>query len=150
MSRQSFLADLDSLHAMLVFIRSFLLNLGFPEELQEKVILAAEEAIINIIQHGYLSEPGPLTILCEECVGQRKGIKIVLEDEGVPFNPIEKTHYAPPHLIETLSDPKTAEMIPTGGYGINLYTQIMDSVEYVPLPKGNRLILIKYYPLSSE
>lgn len=131
MPAKVFPAELKSLHAMLSFIHFCALEVNVPHSLLNKISLAAEEALINIIRYAYLEEEGKLTIICQAC-NDRPGMNIVIEDQGIFFNPLEVNH-------ETQNTEKL------GGHGIHLYKEIMDSVEYHRLPQGNRLTLIKYY-----
>jgi anti-sigma regulatory factor (Ser/Thr protein kinase) len=65
-----------------------------------------------------------------ECGGPGDGLEFVLEDFGTPAEP------------ESLKG-RALDDIRPGGLGMHLITNIMDSVEYEPLPGRNVLRLVK-------
>lgn len=134
-----FPADLTSLHPMLDFIRAFLKVIEMDADLKDKIVLASEEALVNIIKHGYpqWGEGGRVEIGCEK-LSVQSGVKIVIRDQGVPFNPIEHIDLPPPTLIRDPDD------LALGGLGIAIFVSLMDRVEYQQIPGGNQLTLIKY------
>jgi serine/threonine-protein kinase RsbW len=127
-----FSADLNKLPEMLAFVREQFTKFEFGEDGIQKVELACEEAIVNTISHGYLQADGNITIECLFLNSQ--GIKIIISDEGVPFNPMlnEKTGQNP------------LESDKVGGLGIHLILNLMDKVTYVRENNRNKLTLIKY------
>jgi anti-sigma regulatory factor (Ser/Thr protein kinase) len=140
MHEKVFSAELDHLYEMLEFIRTYGQSCNIPSSTSERIILAAEEALVNIISYGYPNgKKGTIKIVCEKTEPQH-GIKIIIEDHGIPFNPIEN---APSDLISSskvLS--KSEESL--GGYGIYILIGLMDRVEYQRVEGGNILSLIKY------
>ena len=101
------------------------------EGLLFKLRLAVEEAVENIVNYAYSDGAGYL----EADTSVKDGVlSIVLQDAGVPFNPLEKED---PDI--TLS----AEDRPIGGLGIFLCKQLMDSVEYEFSNGCNKLTIRK-------
>lgn len=101
------------------------------EGLLFKLRLAVEEAVENIVNYAYADGAGYL----EAETHVKDGVlSIVLQDAGVPFNPLEKED---PDI--TLS----AEDRPIGGLGIFLCKQLMDSVEYEFSNGCNKLTIRK-------
>lgn len=98
--------------------------------------LALEEAVVNVMNYAYPGEEGMFVWLSIENDGE--GIKLVLEDEGVEFDP---TVSDDPDL--TLS----AEERPIGGLGIFLVKNIMKDVKYERC--GNRNVLTMIFVPSS-
>jgi serine/threonine-protein kinase RsbW len=134
MHKKTFSANLDNLHSMLGFIQAYSQKKNIDPFVLNKIILAAEEALVNIIHYGYPEKNGNIEIVCEE-PGCKPGIRILIKDQGVPFNPVEKTPSGKGCDVEDLK---------LGGYGIYLFVGIMDRVEYRRRDEGNILSLIKY------
>ena len=128
---QSFQASIDELHKMLRFIRNELKVAGFEGDLETQVELALEEAIVNIIKHGYKNFSGNIEIRCNKLLNE--GIEVTLIDSGIPFNPLSKN---------TLTSPGYNAI---GGYGIYLIKKIMDKVEYQRNNDQNYLKLTKFF-----
>ena len=101
------------------------------EGLLFKLRLAVEEAVENIVNYAYSDGAGYLEA---ETFVKDGVLSIVLQDAGVPFNPLEKED---PDI--TLS----AEDRPIGGLGIFLCKQLMDSVEYEFSNGCNKLTIRK-------
>lgn len=134
--KKIYLAKLDCLHQMLSFIKNYGQKIGFPPPILDKIILAAEEALVNIINYGYPGNAGTIEIICENC-SNRPGIKIVIKDQGIPFNPIDQNQSSSSEKVENLG-------VGIGGYGIYIFVGVMDRVEYQRIEGGNKLFLIKY------
>lgn len=140
MYQKVFPADIDSLYGMLEFIKTSGEKTHISSLALEQIILAAEEALVNIISYGYPdNKKGTIDIICEETMSQ-PGIKIILKDQGIPFNPIENAPITPPAPATLLNEAETS----LGGYGIYILIGLMDRVEYQRLEDGNMLTLIKY------
>lgn len=133
MYKKVFIAELDQLYDMLDFIKNFSLNRAIPSTLLDQIILASEEALVNIIHYSYSKDKkGNIEITCEDCQ-EEIGIKIVITDQGIPFNPVKQIPYPRPNRSNSL-----------GGYGIYLLLELMDSVEYQRIDNENVLSLTKY------
>lgn len=139
MNKKTFPALLKHLYQILEFIQDFCLEQGLNHNLASKVVLAAEEAIVNIINHGYPTGQGDIEIICE-ILEKKPAIKVSIRDEGIPFNPIPKAR----EIKKQKESSPLSLNSPVGGYGIFLYIQMMDQVEYKRTNKGNNLTLIKY------
>ncbi len=117
-------------------IRHFVTVTGTQVSLESNVIAAlrqaVDEAVSNILLHGYQGQAGPLRL----DIG-RKGadLWIRLRDEAPPFDP---TQVPPPDSTIPLP------LRPPGGLGLPLIRQAIDELRYRPLPDtGNELTLIK-------
>jgi serine/threonine-protein kinase RsbW len=130
---RSFAAQLDGLYEMLHFIRNQADEFGFDDIEISKIELAAEEALVNIISYGYPINPGTISITCER--SGKSGLKIVIQDDGVPFNPLDN---AKQHDEEA---PIEARSI--GGYGVFFIMKIMDEVDYKRENDQNILVMVK-------
>lgn len=77
----SFPPNLELLHDMLSFIYEKAGEAGLDAAVLEKAELAAEEAIVNIIEHG---RPSFIAI---SCTPMTLGVAIAIKDDGPPFDP---------------------------------------------------------------
>ncbi len=131
--KECFAATLSELKQILAFIREHAKQAQFDENVRSRIELAMEEALVNIMQHGYPEGEGAITVTCES--GPYKGLVIQLEDEGVPYNPLLHSHRKLPSEQEA------------GGYGVYLMVQMMDEVRYKRENGKNILTLKKDLPL---
>jgi anti-sigma regulatory factor (Ser/Thr protein kinase) len=96
------------------------------------IVLAVDEAVTNVILHGYGGKGGLVEI---EVTRLPDALEILLRDEARPFDPTG----AP---ARDLSVP-FAERGP-GGLGLHLIRTIMDQISYrLPPGGGNELTMIK-------
>jgi|SRR5579863_2893828 len=110
---------------------------GIPQEGRFAIELCLEEALSNVVRHGYRGEPGhELTVDCLTADGK---VLFVVEDDGPPFEPIRPGASEIQHLNE----------ITPGGQGVRLLYHFAASVEYERLPRGNRLTLGFLLPAKS-
>lgn len=118
---------MDHLHLMITFVIEYGKVVGFQPHQLLKIELAIEEALVNIISYGYADQTGYIEITCSTL---EKGIRLVLRDQGIPFNPLANA-----------KDPKPEE---PGGYGLFFIRNIMDKIEYEREGNTNILRLEKY------
>lgn len=104
---------------------------GFDIETVENLALALNEAIMNIIQHGYHFD-----------VDQEIRLEIRIDEVALSFDLIDK---ALPVEIEALQSRPLDEIRP-GGLGVHFIRSLMDEVCLVEPPEGfgNCLHLVKY------
>jgi serine/threonine-protein kinase RsbW len=95
---------------------------------------AVDEAVSNIIEHAYKGEDKG-SIRCQIRTGE-KGVKVILEDHGKPFNPSEVQC---PNLTGKL------KYRPNHGLGYYMMCQLVDDVKFDFNAKRNRLTLTKYF-----
>ena len=131
---KTFSASLDKLYDMLKFIKEQAEAAGFQPAVISKIELAAEEALVNIISYGYPEQHGNIDIACSP--PERDGIKIVIKDRGISYNPLTNA--------KKVDVTTTIEERTIGGYGIYFILRIMDEVEYRRENNYNVLTLIKY------
>ena len=98
--------------------------------------LACEEALVNIIKHGFPKHQGHI-ILHSHIPSTKAGIEIVISDDGIAFNPLEYIKHPPSKT--------KGESQQLGGYGIYLILNLMDKVEYKRKDNLNTLILVNIY-----
>lgn len=93
--------------------------------------LAVEEAVTNIIMHGYEGHAGEIHITCHATRGI---IEIQIEDTAPLFNPLSVPD---PDFTPDIQDRRL------GGLGIFLIRRVMDDVMYRNDQGKNILVLIK-------
>ncbi len=139
MYHKVFPAELERLYDMLEFIKEYGKSHHVPSDALDQLTLAAEEALVNIINYGYPKSKGTIEITCKHST-PKIGIKIIIKDQGIPFNPIESVPNPPPSVSTILGKSENS----LGGYGIYILIGLMDKVEYQRFEGGNMLSLIKY------
>jgi serine/threonine-protein kinase RsbW len=128
------ISEVDRLHNN---VSQFCLEHGLSSEIEGDLSLALEEILVNVIRYGH-PEGGKHEILVRLSVEQDCVIATV-EDDGVPFNPLEAPE---PDLHSPI------ETRPIGGLGIHLVRNITDSWEYHRSEGRNRLVVRKHVPRS--
>lgn len=130
----SITSDTRYLSVIREFISRMIRQSSLAREEENKIILAVDEAVTNIIEHGYENVTnGPIDIEVE-CDASL--FRIYVRDSGKRFNP------------EHINDPDIMEHVRLGkkkGLGIFLMRQIMDEVRYT-FREGikNEVCLTKY------
>jgi serine/threonine-protein kinase RsbW len=133
-------AELENLSVVRDYIAEQGRALGADQRALYDVILAVDEAVTNIVVHGYTSEVGTIEIKVQR-VGD--ALVVSLRDKAPPFDP----HSVPsPDLSLSLEDR------PIGGMGVYMMKHLVDRVIHrVPPTGGNELTLVKnkvFGPLS--
>ena len=100
---------------------------------KNEILISIEELFVNIAHYAYGNEVGE-AILSLEMLEEEKRIRMVLKDQGIPFNPLEK------------EDPNielSAEERKIGGLGIFMVKDYMDYLEYHYEDSYNIMIIEK-------
>ena len=129
--RHTFKASPDALPGVREVTREACKACGCSDELTQDMIIAVSEACQNIVRHAYKDAAdgkATLEICCKDGI-----LEFFLEDS------------APPVDKEKLK-PKWPKELKPGGLGICLIHDVMDEVEYLPVPpgKGNLLRMAKF------
>jgi serine/threonine-protein kinase RsbW len=125
-------AETKNLAAIRLFVEEAATALGVGLATIPNVILAVDEAVSNIIAHGYQGQGGSIEI---EVSREGDALVIRLRDEATPFDP---TSVPPPDLTLPLEQRTPGEL------GIHLIRQLMDEMTHCVTPQGgNELILVK-------
>lgn len=106
-----------------------------PDQVSQALGLALDEIVTNIISYGYDDQAEHQIHL--RLSMQAGEVTVDVEDDGRPFNPLEK---ATPDVTAPLEE--RAE----GGLGIHLVRTMLDNVEYRRQDGKNRLSLRKRIP----
>ncbi|MFZ5619943.1 MAG: ATP-binding protein [Pseudomonadota bacterium] len=109
--------------------------LGFATPVLDDLVLAVNEACMNVIQHGYGGRPGSLEL---RILPLDAGIEVRLRD------------LAPPVSLEAWR-PRDLKDVRPGGLGVHFIRSIMDEVAYLPAPDGTgNLLCMKKYRDAGE
>lgn len=99
---------------------------------RSRVILAIDEAVANVIIHGYKNDASQTVDIKME--SDSRSLTFTITDKAYKYNPLE---YAFPEMEVYHENGRC------GGLGVDLYSRIM-KVNYESNPAGgNRLILVK-------
>ncbi|MGO9940686.1 MAG: ATP-binding protein [Terracidiphilus sp.] len=114
---------------------------GFAEDIRFAMQLCMEEALANVVLHGYRNEPGhPIAI---QTWVSASTLFFAIEDKAPPFEPPE------PGPTNDSTKPADLERIEPGGNGIRLLRRFAGSVGYERLSSGNRLTIGFPVPLKN-
>ncbi len=112
-------------------------RLGFDDLQCSKIALAVDEALCNIIRHGYNRQPDKpiwISIWPDVTEPQPLGIRLVIEDEARQVDP------------STLKG-RALDDIRPGGLGVHIIREVMDEVTFAKRNgKGMRLTMVKHAP----
>lgn len=116
-------------------LRKWLKRKKVLDKLSNKIVLALDEALTNIIIHGFKYNPnGTINV---EFLRENNKICLIIEDNGKYY---DITKIKPPAPLTLMRKGKTH------GFGIYIIKVVMDEVKYIysEKDKTNKLILIKY------
>ncbi len=122
-----FSSTAEQLYGIRCQVRNVIESLGFGPDEVDHLVLAVNEACMNIIQHAYNSQPNGEIIL--EVFDNQKDIMFRLTDFAAP---VDKSEIKPRDLDD----------IRPGGLGVHLIQEVMDEVEFRNDPEGIGNILI--------
>ncbi len=123
-------AELTDLAGIRGFLDAAATDLGADGLAIRDLVIAANEAVANIIRHGYRGSPGPIDVIVER---QPDAIVVRLRDEAPTFDP---TTVPAPDLTVPLEERRA------GGLGVYLTRTCVDDVTHLPVG-GNELTLVK-------
>ena len=115
--KKEFNADIKELPNIQSFAEKEL-DKYFNKKTTNEIKLAVEEVFVNIARYAYEEKNGKCSL---EIKNNENDFKLIFEDEGIKFNPLEK------------QDPdisKKAEEREIGGLGIFITKNIVDNIEY--------------------
>jgi len=123
-------ASLINLYQILIWVRERISKYCTQRDL-EKIELATEEAIVNIIKHAYNKKKG--TIEIEITVNEY--LNLVFKDKGPKFNPLSQR--------KKIDKKSTLKKRKEGGLGIFFIFECVDEVRYERKDLCNILTLSK-------
>ena len=124
-------ARLEELQRVRAFVDRTGATLGLNAKTLGDLRLIVDEAVTNIIVHGYGDQSGRVTILMEIDGG---AVVVRIRDNARPF---EADAVPRPHLEESL------EKRAPGGMGIHLIRKLSDEAVFKSGPGGNELRIVK-------
>jgi serine/threonine-protein kinase RsbW len=125
-------AELDNLAEIRHFVQKTATTFGVDPDIISNVLLAVDEAVTNVLVHGYQGQTGMIEI---ELRRRGDSLVVCLRDQAIPFDP---TTVPPPDLTLPL------EQRPFGGMGIYLMRQLTDEMTHrITRQGGNELTLVK-------
>ncbi|HCD34829.1 MAG TPA: hypothetical protein DER01_20640 [Phycisphaerales bacterium] len=114
---------------------------GLSSTETDHVVLAVDEAVTNVIRHGYKDEPDKEVDISIRPINDKdgQGIEIILDDQCADIK------------IEQIQKRDLSELKP-GGLGIHILYRIMDHVQYDQRPdaQGIRLTLRKFHKQQQD
>lgn len=128
-------AVVDNLPELTTFVESYAESLDCPVKVMMQLDVAIDEIFSNITHYAYPDKSGKVKVSID-CLENPKRMKLMFEDEGIRYNPLEK------------EDPDiniSAEERQIGGLGIYIVKKTMDSMEYSYENGRNILTIIKNY-----
>ena len=132
---QSFIRTIDAdIHAVpevSAELDHALRDRAFTDEEILDTQLAVEEAITNVILHGYAGDTGKIVITCRTTSGLAE---VQIEDTAPPFDPLSLPE---PDMSGDIEDRKI------GGLGVFLIRQVMDDIIYRRESGRNILVMVK-------
>jgi serine/threonine-protein kinase RsbW len=127
-----FANDVAELRRLSEWVRSYAADAGLEEDMTSHVDLSLDEALTNIIRHGYHNRPPGAITVSLETLGDR--LRVIVADSGREFNPLQYPAPAVPTLLEAA---------PVEGLGIHLMRSFADTLEY--RREGEQNILTLYF-----
>lgn len=130
----AFPADQASLDEIRQFVQSGLLETPLGRKSVAGLLIAVEEAVTNIIRHGYLFGPGRIQLRLRRT---RRRITITVTDQGRPYT-IDPGVEIDPHDL--------AESGRRGGLGMLLMRKVTDGIDCRRQGDTNTLTMVKDIP----
>jgi len=129
------LADPSALGPVRAAVEKLAEEIGFSEADGGGIALAHDEALANVIKHGYGGSCAkPIEILMQEIheANEQKGIEVVIRDQGRQVDP------------EVIQGRDLDDVRP-GGLGTHIIRHIMDEVHYEKASKGGMRLRMRKY-----
>lgn len=128
----SFPARVESLEDIREFVQGALSESPLGHSAVAGLLLAIEEAVTNVIRHGYLYGPGTVRLRVRR---SRRRVQIVITDNGRPY---EADFDAKPDPVELARTGRR------GGLGLLLLQKVTDKIDYHRQGGTNTLTLTKH------
>jgi anti-sigma regulatory factor (Ser/Thr protein kinase) len=112
------------------FVEKWAIFAGYDDVTVGKIVLACDEAVTNIFNHGYERKPGPLKY---HAGIEKSSLSLQISDQAKSVDGSE------------IKGRPLSELRP-GGLGTFIMSQVFDEVNYEPQTIGTTLILRKALP----
>jgi anti-sigma regulatory factor (Ser/Thr protein kinase) len=127
-------SQLDDMALLWPWVEALVAEYSIPADTAFAVHLCLEEAISNVIRHGYRRQPNStFTVDCAS--PEAHHVVFTIEDQAPPFDPLA------PSLIEEPPAPTPEDYLRPGGRGILLLRKFAGTLAYERLAGGNRLTI---------
>ena len=120
----------DEIDRLMNSLESFAATAGVPDDVMFRLTLALEEIVTNVMRHAYPQADADRQQIVVRLSADRDTVTAVVEDTGIPFDPL---NVPPPNLDGLIEDR------PIGGLGMHLVRSVAQNVTY--LREGDRNIL---------
>ena len=124
--------DLSELEALCQHLNKFGQAVGLSEACITDVNICLDELFTNVVSYGFEDNLEHLIQFTMNLDNQV--LTLSIEDEGIPFNPLEKKD---PEIPDDLID------VRIGGLGIHIVKKLMDDVHYQRKQGKNKLTMKK-------
>jgi len=125
--------DLSELEALCKHLNKFGQLAGLSEACITDVNICLDELLTNIVSYGFEDDLEHIIRFTMELDNQV--LTLIVEDEGIPFNPLEKKD---PEVPADLID------VRIGGLGIHIVRKLMDDIRYNRKQGKNKLTMKKF------
>ena len=125
--------DLSELEALCQHLNKFGRLTGLSEACIRDVNICLDELLTNIVSYGFEDDLEHIIRFTMELDNQV--LTLSVEDEGIPFNPLEKKD---PEVPADLTD------VRIGGLGIHIVRKLMDDIRYNRKQGKNKLTMKKF------
>src|ERR1700729_2773350 len=122
-------SELSQISRIFPWIEALASQYEIVESLQFAINLCLEEAVSNVIRHGYANQAGRF-IAVRFMISSEGNLVFTVDDDAPPFNPLEAPSLP---MLDEQSETRI------GGHGIRLLRGFADMLEYQPTSTGNRL-----------
>jgi len=128
--------SVDHLGRVRDFVESQLQAIGFSPDATGDLVLAVDEAVSNVVEHGFRGRAGTIAV---EVVADREVCAVRISDDAPLFDPTRGDDSPPPVSPLQRDEP--------GGYGLFLVRRLVDQLSYRITEDGrNELSLLKRRP----
>ncbi|HWQ63542.1 MAG TPA: ATP-binding protein [Methanospirillum sp.] len=125
-------ATIDAIEEVAQYLEECLEQADVPLMEMTRIQLAVEEAVTNVVTHGYESPGGNVSV---RCVSSPELVTITITDTGPAFDPTK----IPPADVTADLDHRNI-----GGLGVHLIRSVMDEITYNREMDANQLTLVKH------
>jgi serine/threonine-protein kinase RsbW len=125
---KNYLSELKALHQHL---NNWGGDIGLPADSILRINICIDELFTNIVSYGFDDDLEHIIIFT---LSGKNLVTITIEDNGIPFNPLEKIDPNFPDNVESAN---------IGGLGIHIIRKLMDNVSYERKQGKNKLTMRK-------
>ncbi len=111
--------EISELKALNRYLNNWGDDIGLPADSTARINICLDELFTNIVSYGF--EDNLKHIVKFTLNGDNHFVIVNIEDDGIPFNPLEKIDQDFPENVESAK---------IGGLGIPIIRKLMDNVSY--------------------